>query len=445
MTTKLIKKQYGGRLTTSSSIYPQLQPSNNSSENSWDNVNNLFSQAVTNLGKTSTKFNMTSKFDIPKGPITALKAPPIEGISVPKLNLDDIGKNISTTVSKSIATNTSDVANAAKLASASNFASGMGVVSQLADPVLQMGEGVATSLGATFASKDKQSSLTDTVSSGLGMLGPWGMAAGVGLKAFDLLDRGLGKNVKAFQGNTGTSAYTDFSTAGNKFRMTQSGKAKKLEQSKLNNQKLFSVASDVVAQQNKFKNASGEMSQNTEVTTQNQLNNFDPSKILLSKKGSKLDLLKEKVKSKKTNEVKVAQHGSVVDGQETLGKEGMTINIIPDGALHARKHHMEDTNDEMTKKGIPVISIAEKGDILDYEKDNKTPKTIAEGGEVIQHAEIEKEEVILHLGLTKQLEKLMKDNTIESTIEAGRLLAKELMENTQDNTSLTEKLIRNEN
>ena len=53
-------------------------------------------------------------------------------------------------------------------------------------------------------------------------------------------------------------------------------------------------------------------------------------------------------------------------------------NVIPEGALHAHKHHMENAED-LTKKGIPVV-------------DNK--------GE--QQAEIERNEIIFSLEVTKQ-------------------------------------------
>ena len=35
-------------------------------------------------------------------------------------------------------------------------------------------------------------------------------------------------------------------------------------------------------------------------------------------------------------------------------QNGGSINVIPDGALHARKHNMDV--DGITKKGIPVVS-----------------------------------------------------------------------------------------
>lgn len=101
-------------------------------------------------------------------------------------------------------------------------------------------------------------------------------------------------------------------------------------------------------------------------------------------------------------------------------KEGGSINVIPDGALHARLHHMENDED-ITKKGIPVV-------------DND--------GE--QQAEVEKEEIIFRLEVTKKLEELEKKYDSEETsqkekdelaLEAGKLLTEEILHNTQDNTN----------
>ena len=96
-------------------------------------------------------------------------------------------------------------------------------------------------------------------------------------------------------------------------------------------------------------------------------------------------------------------------------------NVIPEGALHAHKHHMENAED-LTKKGIPVV-------------DNK--------GE--QQAEVEKNEIIFSLEVTKQLENLYKryqedTNTQQEkdklAIEAGKLLVYEILHNTIDRTGL---------
>lgn len=105
-------------------------------------------------------------------------------------------------------------------------------------------------------------------------------------------------------------------------------------------------------------------------------------------------------------------------------KEGGKVNVIPEGALHARLHHMKNA-DNLTKKGIPVV--AEK-----------------EGGELEQQAEIEREEIIFRLEVTKKLEELLeKYSDYEYSqkekdavaIEAGKLLVEEILNNTIDNTN----------
>ena len=102
--------------------------------------------------------------------------------------------------------------------------------------------------------------------------------------------------------------------------------------------------------------------------------------------------------------------------------EGGKVNVIPDGALHAHKHHLEDISPEyeqVTSKGIPVV-------------------TEEEGGKLKQHAEIERNEIIFRLEVTKKLEELMKDGSYDAAIEAGKLLAHEIINNTVDNTGLME-------
>lgn len=105
-------------------------------------------------------------------------------------------------------------------------------------------------------------------------------------------------------------------------------------------------------------------------------------------------------------------------------QNGGSINVIPDGALHARKHNMN--LDGITEKGIPVVS----------EKDN---------GKIEQQAEIEKEEVIFRLEVTQKLEELEKKYYSEQAsqkekdeyaLEAGKLITEELLHNTKDNAGL---------
>ena len=108
-------------------------------------------------------------------------------------------------------------------------------------------------------------------------------------------------------------------------------------------------------------------------------------------------------------------------------KSGGQFNIIPDGALHARKHNMDIEG--ITTKGIPVVSQTKEGEIQ-------------------QQAEIEKEEIIYRLEVTKDLERLYKifynpessqKEKDDAALQAGKLLVQETLFNTQDNVGLLNK------
>lgn len=124
----------------------------------------------------------------------------------------------------------------------------------------------------------------------------------------------------------------------------------------------------------------------------------------------------------KATEILIVEPELIEDGVDSF-KDGGAINIIPEGALHAHKHNMDIEG--ITPKGIPVVS-------------NK------EGGEVEQQAEIEREEIIFRLEVTKKLEELEKKfydsetsqkEKDECALEAGKLLVEEILYNTQDNTN----------
>ena len=107
-------------------------------------------------------------------------------------------------------------------------------------------------------------------------------------------------------------------------------------------------------------------------------------------------------------------------------KQGGQMNVIPEGALHARKNNMELAKEgEVTHKGIPVVD--DKGE---------------------QQAEIERNEIIFNKDLTDKIEDLYKKyNDEESSskkddiaIKMGKILTKEIIENTQDNTGLIQQI-----
>lgn len=129
-------------------------------------------------------------------------------------------------------------------------------------------------------------------------------------------------------------------------------------------------------------------------------------------------------------EVELEDRSSIIREADWLDffqkfENGGKVNVIPEGVFHSRLHHMEDA-ENLTKKGIPVVS----------EKEN---------GEIEQQAEIEKNEIIYRISVTKKLEELYKvfysdesseKEKDEATIEAGKLLVKETLYNTIDNTGL---------
>ena len=121
---------------------------------------------------------------------------------------------------------------------------------------------------------------------------------------------------------------------------------------------------------------------------------------------------------KKFKEGGVINSSDVPETEETSQK-----NVIPEGALHKNKHHMEHA-EGLTKKGIPVID---------------------DDGE--QQAEIEHSEIIFTLEVTKKLEEYYEifysdessnKEKEQAAIDAGKLLVFQILENTEDRTGLIE-------
>ena len=120
---------------------------------------------------------------------------------------------------------------------------------------------------------------------------------------------------------------------------------------------------------------------------------------------------------------KLKKGGSVGDSEIPEIEETSQKNVIPEGALHKNKHHMEHA-EGLTKKGIPVID---------------------DEGE--QQAEIEHSEIIFTLEVTKKLEEYYKifysdessnKEKEQAAIDAGKLLVFQILENTEDRTGLIE-------
>ena len=144
----------------------------------------------------------------------------------------------------------------------------------------------------------------------------------------------------------------------------------------------------------------------------NKYSGYTPQ-LLLAKKGSKipeLEVARTIIAGFNKTEIESFKSGGKLD-----------MNIIPEGALHKNKHHLEEVNPELegtiTEKGIPVITT---------------------DGE--QKAEIEKEEIVFKKSTTEQLEEYYnqynnsKDDSI--AIECGKFLVEEILKRTEDRTGL---------
>ena len=115
--------------------------------------------------------------------------------------------------------------------------------------------------------------------------------------------------------------------------------------------------------------------------------------------------------------------GKTEDSDIPKIEETSQKNLIPEGALHKNKHHMEHA-EGLTKKGIPVVD---------------------DGGE--QQAEIEHSEIIFTLEVTKKLEEYYEifyseessnKEKEQAALDAGKLLVYQILENTEDRTGLIE-------
>ena len=139
------------------------------------------------------------------------------------------------------------------------------------------------------------------------------------------------------------------------------------------------------------------------------------------KEGGTIESMKESVEETTIELIEETEEGPEEESTDEIPefKEGGSVNVIPEGALHARKHHME--MEGITKKGIPVVD------------NNGT-----------QQAEIERSEIIIRLEVTQEIERLYKiyysddsskDDKDKAALEAGELLVKEILYNTVDNTN----------
>ena len=280
--------------------------------------------------------------------------------------------------------------------------------------------------------EDKASKITSGVFNGLSTVASFvpgiGTLASVALKGLGSL---FGAGVKSVKGNTAnelvdtSSSYTgEDALASKKFGLLGLRGAKKYAGLVTRRQYNRDLAANVLQEgKDDLLAANNVQQQQMKDTLSKNGDDWMYTNTLSAKNGAKIKEVKRlsSLYSKRLISKEPLKEGTTVEF-----KNGGSINVIPEGALHARKNNLTEINPELegiTKKGIPVISKEE-------------------GGEMIQHAEIERSEIIFNLETTKKIESLReqynksedkseKDNL---AIEAGKLLAQQIMENTIDNT-----------
>lgn len=273
------------------------------------------------------------------------------------------------------------------------------------------------------------SAAVNAVSTGLSFLGPVGMVAGAALNFINGIG---GKRVRALTNKTDeiASGYSgsiaDINDNITKYSNKKAGLFDFGFASKGNKilNEIDTMQTRALEATEKGKLAkSNAMGATYFAQNQNRFAGYSPQLLLPGgKHGMKLPELENArnlinswvVESIKSQDPQKFQNGGKIENK----------NVIPEGTLHARIHNLEEVNpdlkDQITHKGIPVI-------------------TQSEGG-IIQVAEIEKEEWTLRKEFTDKLEDLYKkykeNSSEEIAIEAGKLICYELLKNTDDRAKL---------
>ena len=319
-----------------------------------------------------------------------------------------------------------DVIEGAKQTQQANLTSPSGLATGVADSVIDASTDVENKLLGGWE-KDSVDDVANAAAKVATKFGPWGyLAAGV-IKTVNFASKAFGERIEGFDGGTGSSGFRDFTVESKQFRGFNpfgASKASQAHQKNVQDQKTkFAAAKSVVNSQKQQNDARRQALENQNMTTEQQLSGGLDYGAVLARQGTKLERVEDDL-----NEIDIITlfNQFNVNKQVEILKSGGSV--IPSGALHKNRHNMDvpELEGQITNKGIPVISVEE-------------------GGEITQHAEIEKDEVIIDLELSKKLEKLMKDGSEAAAIEAGRSLSNELMENTTDNTGLIQKIIGDEN
>lgn len=289
---------------------------------------------------------------------------------------------------------------------------------------MKVGGMLSDGLTALGVGTDQMTTADKILDSKFLKLTPLGLVNAIGAKKADTItkDNEAFEQVGSSYGGTQSTVDDALTKSGKKYGLLSGGARNKANRQIHNAQMQQSKMSNIADEAQMAFTASNNPLLG--LGTQLQLNGgYQQNTVKAGKSGLKMDrdFAKRVVKLSKGQKEKRKKIQEEVRMEEVAGfKNGGAVNVIPDGALHAHKHHLENVDEkfeDVTAKGIPVI-------------------TEEKGGDIKQHAEVEREEIIFNLEVTKQLEKLMQDGSDEAAIEAGKLLVHEILENTVDNTGL---------
>lgn len=307
---------------------------------------------------------------------------------------------------------------------AANAVSAIPGVGTIIGGAMKVGGMLSDGLTALGVGTDQMTTADKILDSKFLKLTPVGLINSIGAKKADTItkDNEAFEQVGSSYGGTQATVDDALTKSGKKYGLFSGGARNKANKQIHNAQMQQSKMSNIADEAQMAFTASNNPLLG--LGTQLQLNGgYQQNTVKAGKSGLKMDrdFAKRVVKLSKGKKSKVQKIQEEVRAEEVAGfKNGGAVNVIPDGALHAHKHHLENVDEkfeEVTTKGIPVI-------------------TEEKGGDIKQHAEVEREEIIFNLEVTKQLEKLMQDGSDEAAIEAGKLLVYEILENTVDNTGL---------
>lgn len=308
-------------------------------------------------------------------------------------------------------------------------------VSPLAGGIMKRGAMLGKAVGSLGGGTDGMTTTDSILGSSFFNLSPIGLINGFGGKRTNTLTQGQGErdaiaNVGSSYGGTLANWQDAAAKSHKKYGAFSSGSRRKANrqinkaENQMNTMQNISTTSEI---RNLLANYMGD--KNNQTYQFNLQRGYNP-RTQIGKFGIKIKDLNRaknivKLSKGKKQDIKKAKEGLKLEEKEfkpngewspRLFQNGGDINVIPEGALHARKNNMETPN--ITKKGIPVI-----------DNDGK------------QQAEIERNEIIFRKEVTDKIEKLSKDGSDDAAIECGKLLASEIFENTEDRTGLIKEVI----